>query len=359
MTYLDYAAHTPISKQAMGVLTQALQKASANDQSVHRRGVALKKDILQAKKAIRETVSARADDIVSVMGGGTEANIASLTSLCEGIEKGKMLITSIEHDSVRSFARKKVEEGWTVLELPVSDRGVVDIKTAELILNKFKPDVFSCIYVNNEVGTEQPVRTLAQKARAAHPLVRIHCDAAQAPLYLPINISSLEVDVLTLCGQKLYGPQGVAIAVGDKKFLDLIQVGTTPYALFMSFTTAFVEAQNNIAMYSAEMKSLQKELFSNFDKEGIDFLRHGEGLPLALSVSFPGLNYDSEYLVSYCSEHDFYLSSKSACLGSKTRSSYVLDAMGVKEKNTLRISLGSALRKKDLKLFAKTLAQLK
>ena len=356
MTYLDYAAHTPLSKNAASILRNSLDRVSANDQSIHRMGQAIRKDIVAAKKMIREQVLARPDDVIAFVGGGTEANIEALTALCEGIEKGNMLITSIEHDSVRSFAKKKAREGWTVLELPVTERGVVDIALAREIITKFKPDVFSCMYVNNEVGTEQPVKTLASIAREAHPIVRIHCDAAQAPLYLPIQMSSIGVDLVTLCGQKIYGPQGIGMIIGEKKYIDDIQVGTTPYALTMSMTTAFIEAQNNVVEYSSEMRSLQETLFSLFDKERIDFVRHGEGLPLALSVSFPSIDRDSEYLVSYLSEKGFYLSSKSACLGSKTRNSYVLDAMGVKQKNTLRISLGKGLSKKDMKLFVKALS---
>ena len=356
MTYLDFAAHTPLSKNAASILRSSLDRETANDQSVHRLGTGMRKDIIQAKKAIRDTVSARSDDVILFSGGGTEANIQALTVLCNGKKNGRMLITAIEHDSVRSFAKKKVEDGWTVLELPVTERGVVDITVAKEIFTKFKPDVFSCMFVNNEVGTEQPVRALTQIARTAHPLVRIHCDAAQAPLYLPVNITTLDVDVLTLCGQKMYGPQGIGILIGEEKYLDQIQSGTTPYALTMSVTSAFVEAQANITSYTNQMKDLQSKLFAFLDKKGIDFVRHGEGLPLALSLSFPDIDRDSEYLVSYLSEKGFYLSSKSACLGSKTRNSYVLDAMGVKQKNTLRISLGKGLSKKDMKLFVNALS---
>ena len=359
MAYFDYAAHTPISRSSKKILVQALNVETANDQSAHMRGMSIRRTIDAAFVAIRRELSLRRVDDIVMTGGGTESNILGLDALTAGIEKGTFLMSSIEHDSIRQYAKRLREQGWNIFEAPVDTDGIVDLRKFERIARETRPHVISIMMVNNEVGTVQPIQEIVSIARSIDPQVRIHSDAAQAPLYLSINMHVLNVDAISLCSQKIYGPQGIGMLIATKKSLARISArGTTPYALTLAMSHALIDAQKNVDMYSKRMRALRDYFLKRLNKEKISYIVYGNGLPLASYISFPDVKHDSEYMVSYLSQHDIDVSSRSACLGSTIKQPYVLDAMGYKRVQGLRISFGNEISKSDIRTLVRRIQEL-
>ena len=358
--YLDYAAHTPISKNARKAMLVALKSRTANNQSSHTLAQNILKQITADFERVKQLVHARAEHKVHVSGGGTEANRNVLTACAQISTRKVFAYSSIEHSSIQKIAKGFFDQGWEVIELPVKESGVLDLEASEAICAGKKPGIVSLMLVNNEIGTIQPVSQFFRILRNEIPDIILHTDASQAPLYLSVDIQRLGAHALTLCSQKIYGPQGIGLAVTESAIYEQMQHnGTLPHALIRGCTVALGDASKNRNSYVERMNNLQKYLHKQLDEQKIVFTENGtKSLPLAINLSFLDIQYDSEYIVSFLNTKNIYISSKSACLGSSTKDSYVLESIKNESINSLRISFGENTTKKDIKILVSHLRTL-
>lgn len=353
-SYLDYNATAPLRPEARAALLAALE-APANPSSVHRFGRAARGLADTARGQVAELVGAEARRVVFTS-GGTEANNLALRLAMEGAAGVKSLvITGIEHDSVLRPAR---HSGLPTYEVVAGADGVVSLAAIEATLGAARsahpgPALVAVMLANNETGAIQPVAEAARLAHASGALLL--CDAVQAAGKIPVDLSQLDADFLTLSAHKLGGPTGVGALVtrddwtpapllrggGQEKGM---RAGTENLGGIAGFGAAAAAAQYGLyGMKSvlALRDRLQAGLLAACPEAPV----YGTGprLPNTLCVGMPGVPAETQVMALDLA--GVAVSAGSACSSGKVTPSHVLTAMGLPEqaaREAIRFSLGWA-----------------
>lgn len=314
--YLDYAALTPIDREVLSMMQKMYDPTYGNPNSLHSFGVRAQKVLDQAKKDVADCIGAHPDEIYFTS-SATEANRIALSV-------GKALISPIEHSSVMEGA---IDPEF----LSVDKNGVVQI---EKIKEEIK--IVSVQWVNNEIGTIQPVYEIAKKVKDAGKI--FHVDASQAPLTQVIDVKKVKADLLVLDGNKIYGPRGVGVL--------FVRRGTqikTPRS-----ATPNVPAIAGFALALKKINVEKNNVHFNKLNKLFDF-EHVNGSPRSphiLNISFPGK--DAEFLLFQLDAAGISVSTKSSCMRDEDES-YVLKAIGADSKSSLRFSFGTMTTEGEVK----------
>lgn len=208
LIYADNAATTAPAPTAVQAALRAMEVLYGNPGSPHRMGRQARQALCQAREDVAQCLGAQADEVYFT-GGGTEGNNWAVETAGRlGAAEGKrhIVTTAIEHPSVLRPLERLEQQGFEITRLPVGERGVVQVEELRASL---RPDtcLVSVMYVNNEVGTIQPVREIGALCRERGIL--FHTDAVQAVGHIPVDAVRDNVDLLTLSGHKLHAPKGV------------------------------------------------------------------------------------------------------------------------------------------------------
>ncbi|KAA3613878.1 MAG: aminotransferase class V-fold PLP-dependent enzyme [Calditrichaeota bacterium] len=350
--YLDNNATTPMAPEVIDEL-QKIMALYGNPSSIHKFGQEAKDAVEHARRKIAQLINATARRII-FQSCGSEANNHTIKGIAFNKAKdGKnhIITSAIEHPSVRNTCKWLQENGFTVTYLKVDKSGRVDPAALEKSLTN-KTCLVSVMLANNETGTIQPVRELAQIARDHDVL--FHTDATQAVGKIPIDVVDLGVDMLTFSAHKFHGPKGIAALYASKNtsLESLINGGSQEKG-----TRAGTENVMGIAGFgkAAELagkrlfavdkiKNLRDQLESGIRKLGIDVTFNGHmdhRLPNTLNVTLNG--FRGESIVLMLGQKGICFSSGSACRSGSPDPSYVLTEMGLSDEEahcTLRFSLG-------------------
>ncbi len=379
--YLDYASATPVCEAAALAAAKAAV-ISGNPGSIHTEGVEAKRTLERARESIAAEIGCKAREVVFTS-GGTEANNIAILGFARRIilQKGSLehthwIVSAIEHPSVLECFVEIERLGGTVTHVDPDERGVI---TSEAVACALRPEtVFASIgWGNSEIDTVQPLAHIARELRAHeekhHTKIVFHTDAGQTSLYRPLQVHSLDVDLLTLDSGKLYGPRGIGalfigkdvelapIILGGKQERGL-RAGTENVALAAGFAEALVYAAGQ---REGEAKRLEK-LRDYFAREIITRIpgaivngAHAQAMPHILNISIP--NIQSEYLTLALDHAGIAISTKSACREGEASRSHVVEALGGeswRSQNTLRFSLGRSTTKEELIKVVSVLASL-
>ena len=355
MTYLDYAATTPLASEALAAMQPYLTDLFANPASDHGPGRAAKKAVEAARAQVAALIGATAEEIIWTS-GATEANNLAIKGALEfrGLDKAHLITSKTEHkcvlDTCRHLESQHGARGLRVTYLKPGPDGCV---RAQQVIEALTPQtvLVSLMWVSNELGTINEIEQLAPLLRERGVL--LHVDAVQAAGKLAIDLASTPIDLLSLSAHKIYGPKGIgALWIRDAIALAPLlhggdqengRSGTLSPALCAGFGTAATLMRDRVDADAVHVDRL-------WTINGATDPRYRGNL----NVRRAGL--DVARLMSDC--RDIAFSAGSACASGSGRSSHVLRALGLSEaeaRSSIRLGWG---RYTDAAEFTRALERL-
>ena len=364
-SYFDWNATTPLRPQAQAALTDALA-VLGNPSSVHAEGRAARRLVERAREQVAKLAGARPADVIFT-GSGTEANMLALTpaieTLAEKRPRDRLLISAIEHPSVRAGGRFSAA---VIEDIAVDADGRVNLAALAAAVAKASRPLVSLMLANNETGVVQPVAEAAAIVHRAGGL--LHVDAVQAAGRILLDIHSLGADLLTLSAHKIGGPKGVGALVRAREDLHLAEplvrgggqergarAGTENVAGIAGFGAAAEAARGQLSEESAWMRALRdliEEGIRAISPRAVIFGAEADRLPNTTLFALEGVK--AETAIIALDLEGVAVSAGAACSSGKVQPSHVLAAMGVSPavlRGALRVSLGWTTTKADVQAF--------
>lgn len=367
-SYLDHAATTPVLPEVIDVVGAEMARRG-NPSSLHEDGRRARRRVEEHRERVAAAVGARPSDVVFTA-SGTEADNLAVKGLYwarhqADARRTRILISAVEHHAVLDPAMwLEQHQGATVELLPVDHLGRVRTTAVQAAIADDPASValVSVMWANNEVGTVQPVETIATIARDYG--VPVHSDAVQVLGQRPLDVAASGLDAVTLSGHKLGGPMGVG-ALLVRSDLELVPVlhgggqerdvrsGTVDAASVAGFALAVERAAAEQQEREAHVTRLRDDLVARVLAEIDGTSLNGDPdpagrLPGNAHISFAGCEADA--LLMLLDAQGVSCSTGSACSSGVPEPSHVLIAMGDDEAavSSLRFSLGRASTQQDV-----------
>lgn len=351
--YLDYAATTPVADEVLQAMLPYFKDTYGNPGSFNTQGMRARDAVDAARATISKILHCKTSEIIFTSGGTESINLAIKGVMRANKEKGNHLITTkIEHEAVlETCASLEKHEGIKVTYLDVNKEGLINLDKLEQAIHK-GTILISIMYANNEIGTIQPIKQIADIAHKHN--IYLHTDACQANL-LDLDVTHLNIDLLTLNGSKIYGPKGSGILY-KKSGIPLhpllhgggqeynLRSGTENVPAIVGFATALNLIQKTREQEITRLTQLRDKLIKGILASIPDARLNGhptQRVPHNVNITFHGV--DSESLLVALNEHHIYASAGSACTSRKTGPSHVILATGLSTKQaqgTIRFTLG-------------------
>jgi len=356
LVYLDNAATTPVRPEVLEAMLPYLgREAFGNPSSAHRFGRTARAGLEEAKRTIADCLGVEPGQVIFTSGGTEADNLAIIGSALAARDRGgpfRVAVSAVEHKAVLAAAHAVQHLGGEEILVGVSASGIVEEEALDEVLARGVALV-SVMWVNNEVGTVQPIARLAERCRAAG--VCFHSDAVQAFGKVPLSLSDAGCTLLTISGHKIGAAKGVgALIVRDRRAVEAIihgggqQYGIRPgtenvpgiVGLGRAVELAAAEQAESAARLGALRDELERRVLAIVPDAVINAWQ-AERAPHVSSVSIPGT--DSEALLMHLDLAGIACSSGSACSTGAIEPSHVLTAMGVPRElgiAALRFSFG-------------------
>jgi cysteine desulfurase len=356
--YMDNNATTPIHPEVKKAMIDAMG-VFGNPSSLHGPGREARQLVESAREKVASFIGASPEEVMFV-GSGSEANNTILNALtcqrmsCTYNREGlnKIVTTTIEHPCVLETSKCLQEKGVDVSYLEVDMHGKIDIEQLKDVITD-NTGLVSVMMANNEIGTIQDIKTIAEIVHQQGAL--FHTDAVQAVGKIPVIVQELGVDFLTLSGHKIYGPKGIGALYVRKgaPFCPLIRGGHQERGRRAGTenTLGIIGLGKAIEMRSQEMEAEEKRLLELKAtlKKGIkeripdvQFIGHPtDCLPGTLNASFDGA--EGEAIILYLDLEGIAVSTGSACASGSLDPSHVILATGLPAEcahGSIRISMG-------------------
>lgn len=351
--YLDNAAATPLDPRVLQVMMPYLTEAYGNPSSLHYFGQQARAAVQKARTQVAATLGVKGEDIVFTSGGTEADNLAILGFLRANYPQGGHLITTnVEHHAVLRTFQALERKGYDVTYVPVEADGRV---LPETVAKALREDtvLVSVMYANNETGMIQPIDAIGGILKKHG--VTFHVDAVQAFGYVPIQPLQENIDLLTICSHKIYGPKGVG-ALYIRHGLDVaaeayggpqehrLRAGTENVAGIAGFGQAAKLLQSEREERGKAARKLKNYVYEHLIQGDSRFHLNGtleNSLPNILDFSVEGR--ESTIMLIALDMQGVAVSAGSACEAGAVEPSHVLKAMGVADKwlkNSIRLSFG-------------------
>ncbi len=355
LVYLDHAATTPVREEVLEAMRPYYGDRFGNPSSSHRWGREARAALDEARERVGRCLGARPDEI-SFTSGGTEGDNLAILGAWRALKtKGRTAIvtTPIEHKAILGAVHQAAREGAEERVLGMTPDGTIDPISFDQLVDG-QVAVCSMMWVNNEIGSIQPVPELAAKAKDRGALV--HTDAVQAFGKIPIDASSQHFDFLTISGHKFGAPKGIgALFVRRGTAVEPLmhggtqergrRPGTENVAAAIGLARAAELAVAECQSHCERLELLRERLEAGITQRVPDVVIHGQGArraPHILNLSVPGT--DSESLLMALDLKGIAASGGSACQTGSISPSHVLTALGVRPdlaSAAIRLSLGA------------------
>ena len=352
--YFDHAATTPLDKEVFDVMTPYFMQTFGNANSQHVFGRDAVKAVDEARDTIAKIINAKPSEIYFTS-GGTESDNWALRGIANAHkEKGKHIVISpIEHAAMLSTAKALSKEGFEISYMKVDSEGFVDLEHLESIVRD-DTILVGCMMANNEVGTIEPIKKIAEIAHRHGAFA--FTDAVQALGVLKIDVKELGVDLMSVSSHKIYGPKGVgALYVRNGVKIDNLitgghqertkRGGTTNVAGVVGFAHALKLADRDLEKNFNYVSSLRDRFIERVLKE-VPFVKLNgpkkeNRLPANADFSFEYI--EGESILFSLDLAGIAVSSGSACSSGSLEPSHVLLALGLPEElahGSIRFSFG-------------------
>lgn len=380
-SYLDNSATTRVFPEVVELMTKIMLEDFGNPSSMHLKGVEAEKYVLEATKRIAKTLKVQDKEIFFTSGGTESDNMAILGVVEANKRAGKHIITTkIEHAAVSNTMAYLEKEGYEVSYLSVDSMGRISLEELESLI---RPDTIlvSIMYVNNEVGSLQPISESGALIKKKNPNTVFHVDAIQAFGKVEILPKKSNIDVLAVSGHKIHGPKGVGfIYINEKIKIKPITYGGGQQKGMRSGTLnvpGIAGVGLAAKMITKDLQAEREQLFelkNFFFKEAskIDSVKingckmdeNGEFLvketaPHIMNISVDGLR--SEVMLHALEERGVYVSAGSACSTHTKKVSSTLKSMGATPSmmdGALRVSMSMFTTKEELEYALKNLKEV-
>ncbi len=367
MIYLDYSATTPVDARVVEAMTPYFSASFGNPSSVHRYGQVAEAAVDAAREAVAAVLNCKPEEIIFTSCGSESDNLAIRGAAYAMREKtgAKWILASrAEHPAVaKTLFHLEKYEGFLIEWLDVDEHGMI---TPESVSNAICDDtaIVSVMYANNEIGTINPIKKIAEICRTNNIL--FHTDAVQAAAYLPVDVRALGVDMMSLGAHKFYGPKGVGalyvrkgtplishLTGGGQEFS--LRAGTQNVPYIVGFAAALTLTNEEREQRVTHVQPLRDQIIGSVLETIPDsrLTGHMESrLPHHASFAFKGV--DGNLLLTLLDAAGFACSSGSACKTGNPEPSDVMNAIGLSRDwglGSLRVTLGKDTMPGDVESF--------
>ncbi len=374
MIYLDYSATTPVDSRVVDAMSPFFTDSFGNPSSVHRFGQIAESAIDSSRESVARVLNCSPDEIVFTSCGSESDNLAIRGAAYAMREKtgAKWILASrAEHPAVtKTLEHLGKYDGFLIEWLDVNEHGMV---TPEIVAKAICGDtaIVSVMYANNEIGTINLIKEIAEICRANKIL--FHTDAVQAAAYLPVDVNELGVDMMSLGAHKFYGPKGVGalyvrkgtplvphLTGGGQEFN--LRAGTQNVPYIVGFAEALRLTHEDREQRVAHVKPLRDKIIGSVLESIPDSQLTGDiesRLPHHASFAFKGV--DGNLLLTLLDAAGFACSSGSACKTGNPEPSAVMNAISLSREwglGSLRVTVGAQTTAADVDKFLSELPDL-
>jgi cysteine desulfurase len=374
MIYLDYSATTPVDSRVLDAMTPYFTASFGNPSSVHRFGQIAESAIDSARETVARILNCRPDEIIFTSCGSESDNLAIRGAAYAMREKtgAKWILASrTEHPAItKTLLHLERYEGFLVEWLNVNEQGMVTPEVVSKAIRE-KTAIVSVMYANNEIGTINPIKEIADLCRANNIL--FHTDAVQAAAYLPVDVNEFGADMMSLGAHKFYGPKGVGalyvrkgtplistLTGGGQEFS--LRAGTQNVPYIVGFAEALRLTYEEREKRVEHVRPLRDKIIRTILETIPDSRITGDmesRLPQHASFAFKDV--DGNLLLTLLDAAGFACSSGSACKTGNPEPSEVMNAIGLSRAwglGSLRVTLGVDTTSSDIESFLKVLPAL-
>lgn len=369
--YFDNSATTRVKDEVFKEMIPYLSIEYGNPSSLYSIGRSAKKAISEARRRGASLINCSPEEIYFTSCGSESDNTALKGIAYANKEKGNHIITSkIEHPAILNSCKSLENKGFKISYIDVDKDGMLNLEKLESEITN-QTILISIMYANNEIGTIEPIKEIAQIAHS-HGII-FHTDAVQAVGNIPIDVRKMNIDMLSLSGHKLYAPKGIGAlyvksGIEFERFMDgghqekNKRSGTENVAEIVALGKACQIAEKNIERYQQKLKNLRDYCLNKIQEKIPDIYINGtmeRRLPGNINISFKDLN--SGELLLRLDEVGICASGGSACSSKEASPSHVLTAIGLPSelsKGALRLTFGDYNTKEDVEYLVENLVRI-
>jgi len=371
MIYADNAATTEISQAALNTMVSLYKDTYGNPSSLYTFGQQAKEALEKAREDVASVIGANPREILFTSGGSEADNQAIISVAKLGAKNGKkhIISTKFEHHAVLHTLKKLEEEGFEVTLLDVHENGIVLPEEVEAAI-KEDTALVTVMYVNNEIGTIQPIREIGAVCRKHN--VIFHTDAVQAVGHVKVNVEEDNIDLLSASGHKFHGPKGTGFLYAKKgiRLTNLIEggaqergkrAGTENVPGIAAMATALKEAAENLDGYAAKLTPIRNKIIAGLKEIPHSAINGDEERRVPSNINFCFEGIEGESLLLLLDDKGIAASSGSACTSGSLDPSHVLLAIGRVHDvahGSLRLSLGEDITEEDADYIIKSVKEV-